>query len=82
MLAGKPILLNTLSDLPRVARQESEILAMQNIKSLMVVPLRNTERVWGYIGIDLVDRYYKWTNEDYQWFSSLADLYQLASCQR
>lgn len=32
MLAGKPILLNTLSDLPRVARQESEILAMQNIK--------------------------------------------------
>lgn len=74
MLAGKPILLNTLSDLPRVARQESEILAMQNIKSLMVVPLRNTERVWGYIGIDLVDRYYKWTNEDYQWFSSLADI--------
>ena len=47
---------------------------MQNIKSLMVVPLRNTERVWGYIGIDLVDRYYKWTNEDYQWFSSLADI--------
>ena len=38
MLAGKPILLNTLSDLPRVARQESEILAVQNIKSLMVVP--------------------------------------------
>ena len=74
MLAGNPILLNTLSDLPRVARQESEILAMQNIKSLMVVPLRNTERVWGYIGIDLVDRYYKWTNEDYQWFSSLADI--------
>ena len=57
-----------------MARQESEILAMQNIKSLMVVPLRNTERVWGYIGIDLVDRYYKWTNEDYQWFSSLADI--------
>lgn len=69
MLEDKPILLSSLSDLPREAHQVYEILAVQNIKSLMVVPLRNTERVWGYIGIDLVDRHYKWTNEDYQWFS-------------
>ncbi len=74
MLEDKPILLSSLSDLPREAHQVYEILAVQNIKSLMVVPLRNTERVWGYIGIDLVDRHYKWTNEDYQWFSSLASI--------
>ncbi len=74
MLNNKPILLSTLSDLPDEAHQVYEILAMQNIMSLMVVPLRNSERVWGYIGIDLVDRHYKWTNEDYQWFSSLASI--------
>lgn len=74
MLDNKPILLNALSDLPQDARQEYEILACQNIKSLMVVPLRNAGRVWGYIGIDLVDHHYRWTNEDYQWFSSLANI--------
>ena len=74
MLEDKPILLNTLNDLPQEARREYEVLAVQNIKSLMVIPLRNTERMWGYIGIDLVDRHYKWTNEDYQWFSSLANI--------
>lgn len=74
MLEDKPILLNTLNDLPQEACREYEVLAVQNIKSLMVIPLRNTERMWGYIGIDLVDRHYKWTNEDYQWFSSLANI--------
>ena len=74
MLEDKPILLNSLSDLPSEAHRLYDILAVQNIKSLMVVPLRNTKRVWGYIGIDLVDRHYIWTNEDYQWFSSLANV--------
>ena len=31
-------------------------------------------QVWGYMGIDLVDRTRMWTNEDYQWFSSLANV--------
>jgi len=74
MLEDKPILLNSLSELPSEARQLYDILAVQDIKSLMVVPLRNTERVWGYIGIDLVERHHTWTNEDYQWFSSLANI--------
>lgn len=72
--ADKPILLNALSDLPDEARLEYDLLDSQHIKSLMIVPLRNAERVWGYIGIDLTDRHYRWTNEDYQWFSSLANI--------
>ncbi|WP_291529822.1 ATP-binding protein [Bacteroides sp. UBA939] len=72
--SDKPILLSNLSELPEEASAERYMLAMQDIKSLMVVPLRNSERVWGYIGIDLVDRHYRWKNEDYQWFSSLANI--------
>lgn len=72
--ADKPILLNSLADLPKEAHLEFELLDVQNITSLMVVPLRNADNVWGYIGIDLTNRHYRWTNEDYQWFSSLANI--------
>ena len=74
ILADKPILLNSLSELPEEAEQECQMLSIQNIKSLMVIPLRNTERIWGYIGIDLVEQEHRWSNEDYQWFSSLANI--------
>lgn len=72
--ADKPILLNTLRDLPPEANLEYELLDSQHIKSLMIVPLRNAERVWGYIGIDITEHHYRWSNEDYQWFSSLANI--------
>ena len=71
IMAQKPVLLETLGQLPEHAYAEYEILAKQNIKSLMVTPLVANDQVWGYMGIDLVDRIRMWTNEDYQWFSSL-----------
>ena len=74
ILADKPILLSSLSELPEEAELEYKILSVQDIKSLMVIPLRNTERIWGYIGIDLVEKEHRWNNEDYQWFSSLANI--------
>ena len=74
IMAQKPVLLETLRQLPEHAYAEYEILARQNIKSLMVTPLVANDQVWGYMGIDLVDRTRMWTNEDYQWFSSLANV--------
>ena len=74
ILAGKPIVLNTLKQLPDEAIDEYEILSQQGICSLMVTPLSASDHVWGYMGIDLVDDYREWTNEDFQWFSSLANI--------
>lgn len=74
VLSRKPILLETLNALPESAKGEYEILAKQNIKSLMVTPLIAKDQIWGYLGIDLVDRSKMWTNEDYQWLSSLANI--------
>lgn len=74
IMAQKPILLETLHDLPDMAYGEHEILAKQNIKSLMVTPLVANDHVWGFMGIDLVDRSVAWTNEDYQWLNSLANI--------
>lgn len=72
IMAQKPVLLETLGQLPEHAYAEYEILARQNIKSLMVTPLVANDQVWGYMGIDLVDRTRMWTNEDY--LSSLANV--------
>lgn len=74
ILSDKPILLNSLEQLPDEARDEYEILAAQNIKSLMISPLMAEDHVWGYMGVDLVSTYRAWTNEDFQWFSSLGNI--------
>jgi len=72
VLAQRPIILNTLDDLPEWDVYDREVLASQDIKSLMVVPFINQDgTIWGYAGIDIVDRQRTWTDEDFQWFSSL-----------
>ena len=74
ILSGKSIILNTLEQLLEEAPDEYQILVVQGIKSLMVTPLMTGDRVWGYMGIDLVETYHDWSNEDFQWFSSLGNI--------
>lgn len=74
ILSGKPIILNTLEQLLEEAPDEYQILVVQGIKSLMVTPLMTGDRVWGYMGIDLVETYHDWSNEDFQWFSLLGNI--------
>lgn len=70
----KAIILNTLDDMPEEAAEYRQTLEMQDIKSLMVVPLISKEEVWGYMGIDMVRTQRSWSNVDYQCFSSLANI--------
>ncbi|WP_308744685.1 ATP-binding protein [uncultured Bacteroides sp.] len=74
ILSGKPIVLNSLNQLPAEADEEFHFLDAQGILSMMVTPLMANDRIWGYMGIDLVKSYHEWSNEDYQWFSSLANI--------
>lgn len=74
ILNKKAIILNTLDDMPPIAEYHRNILEPQNIKSLMAVPLLSPKGVWGYMGIDIVKRCRNWSNTDYQWFTSLANI--------
>ena len=74
---GKPLALSSLSELPPEAQCEREALEAQDIKSMIVMPLASRDRVWGYAGIDIVEDYRRWTNEDCQWFSSLVNIISL-----
>ena len=74
ILSGKPILFESLYKLPEMEESEFQLLDRQGIKALMVVPLVADDTVKGFMGVDLVDRTILWSNEDYQWFSSLANI--------
>lgn len=80
---GQPIILTTLDDLPAEAIREREVLEAQDVKSLLVMPLTSQDKVWGYAGIDIVERVRHWSDVDCQWFSSLINIISLClSLQR
>ena len=70
----RSIILNTLDDMPPEAKVYRETLEVQDIKSVMVVPLLSKDKVWGYMGIDMVRTHRSWSNIDHQWFSSLGNI--------
>ena len=72
--ANRPVILNSPDELPPLAVRDREVLAENGTNSMMLAPLMREEGVWGYMGIDIVDGYRKWNSEDYQWFSSLANI--------
>ncbi|MDD6210579.1 MAG: ATP-binding protein [Bacteroidales bacterium] len=74
IMAGKSIILSDLDELPAEAESEKEVLAVQQIKSLIVVPLISNNGVWGYAGIDIVEDRHEWSIEDHQWFSALINI--------
>lgn len=74
---GNPIIISSLDELPDEAFREKEVLAMQDIKSLIAVPLASRDKVWGYAGIDIVNEPRRWSGEDYQWFASLMNIISL-----
>lgn len=74
ILNGIPIIISDIEQLPKEANSIKEIFASQNVKSVMATPLFANNEIWGYIGIDTVGRYQKWNRDEYQWFTSIANI--------
>ena len=74
LLSGQSIMFASLEELREFAPNEYDILSAQNIKSIMAIPLIYDDQVWGYIGADMVREYRQWSNEDFQWFTSIANI--------
>ena len=70
----RSIILNTLDDMPPEAKIYRDTLEVQDIKSVMAVPLLSKDKVWGYMGSDMVRTHRSWSNIDHQWFSSLGNI--------
>lgn len=74
ILANRPIILDSLHQIPKEGENEYRLLKKQDIKSLICIPMTNRTAVWGYMGIDMVRNSRKWTNADFQWLSSICNI--------
>lgn len=74
ILNNIPIIINHLDELPPEAEVDKQTLARQNIVSLLVVPLVSSEGIWGYMGIDIVDRPRLWSHVDKEWFFAISNI--------
>lgn len=75
----KAILFESVNRPEGMTDGEFEILARQDIKALVVVPLIAGSKVKGYMGVDIIDRVEQWTDSDYQWLYSLAGIISICT---
>ena len=71
IIAGEVLVVPRVSELPDEAASEREILEMQDIQSLILIPLVSGETLFGFIGFDAV-------RQEQQWPSSSVSILLLA----
>ena len=60
LLDGKEVYIDDLSKLPENWAAEKAILEPQGIQSLLVIPVRESEFLYGFIGFDAVEQKIEW----------------------
>lgn len=70
---GNEIYIDDLDHLDPSWAPEREILEPQGIKSLLVIPVRESAVLYGFIGFDAVEDWIEWTEESRQLLRILAD---------
>ncbi len=73
MLAGKEIYFSSLDELDESWATEKEILEPQGIQSLLVIPVRESQFLYGFIGFDAVASRVIWPDDSRQLLRILAD---------
>ena len=73
MLAGKEIYFSSLDELDESWATEKEILEPQGIQSLLVIPVRESQYLYGFIGFDAVANRVIWSDDSRQLLRILAD---------
>jgi signal transduction histidine kinase len=71
--AGKEIYIDDLEKLDEKWTPEKEILEPQGIQSLLSIPVRESEYLYGFIGFDAVGFKVKWTDDSRHLLRILAD---------
>lgn len=66
MMAEHPIILDSINQIPKEGNYEYELMKKQNIKSIICLPMINSKGVWGYLCVDTVKSYHKWSDEECQ----------------
>lgn len=74
LMANAPIIMNDIMEMPQEAIRAYRQFSALGVKSFMLLPLINEGHVWGMIGVLAVRKYRHWTNYDYMWLMSSANV--------
>lgn len=76
--AGKDIIIYDTAKMPPVAAAEQHLLELQDVLSLLVLPVSSEGKVYGFIGLDSVKKYSNWNALDIENLRVLADIVSIA----
>jgi signal transduction histidine kinase len=69
-----PVRIDDVDQLPEEAPVEREFMAMQSICSLLLVPVRSSAGVVGFVGFDAVHRHRSWVDPEVELLAVLATI--------
>jgi PAS domain S-box-containing protein len=69
-----PIVLNSLDELPHEAQHEAEEFRIEEIKSLLAVPMIYNKTCVGFLGFDAVKAPHKWSDDEIALLKMVADI--------
>ena len=76
--AGKDVIIYDTAKMPPVAAAEQHLLELQDVLSLLVLPVSSEGKVYGFIGLDSVKKYSNWNALDIENLRVLADIVSIA----
>lgn len=76
--AGKDIIIYDTAKMPSVAAAEQHLLKLQDVLSLLALPVSSEGRVYGFIGLDSVRKYSNWNALDIENLRVLANIVSIA----
>lgn len=74
----KIVAIDRVQNLPAEADNERQVLESQHVNSLVMGSLENSEKVWGYLVADVLDREHRWTQREKKWFQGICRIVSIA----
>ena len=74
IIAEHPIILDSINQIPKEGNYEYELMKKQKVKSIICLPMINSKGVWGYMCVDTIKSYHKWSNDECQWLLSICNV--------
>ncbi len=75
--AGRDIIMCSMEDLPPEAHVDKQLLEMQRLKSMLIIPLSFHNQVKGFIGFDSVRVQRSWTSDDIEDLHIIARMFSI-----
>lgn len=80
LLRGQPIKINNIDDIPEHAFKEKAFLSKISTPNLLIVPMINSKKIVGYLGLEANFSKY-WTTEDVNWLKLVGEFIALAQAR-